>query len=235
MPLVDRVARRGDRRLARRRARIAPPSRRSTPKTARASSVRPEPTRPARPRISPRRTARSTDCGRDRWRSARRSISRRSRAGRRCRRQVERLEVAADHQADHGVVARSRRVELADHAAVAQHHDAVGAALDLVQPVRDEDDADAVGLQLGDDLACSRSVSESVRLEVGSSMMTRRGIERQRLGDLDQLPLRERQLGDRRIGREIDAQAVQQRLHRAHAAACGRSAAAARHAAARGR
>ena len=45
--------------------------------------------------------------------------------------------------------------ELADHRAVAQHDDAVGAALDLVQAVRDEDDADAVGLELGDDLAAA--------------------------------------------------------------------------------
>ena len=44
-----------------------------------------------------------------------------------------------------------RAIELADHAAVAQHDDPVGAALDLVQAVRDEDDADAALLQPGDD------------------------------------------------------------------------------------
>ena len=38
-------------------------------------------------------------------------------------------------------------VECADHAPVAQDHHAVGALLDLVEAVRDEDDADAVGLQ----------------------------------------------------------------------------------------
>ena len=64
-------------------------------------------------------------------------------AGRRRRRQVEGLQVAADHQADHGGVVDLRPGELADHAAVAQDDDAIGAALDLVQPVRDEDDADA--------------------------------------------------------------------------------------------
>ena len=57
------------------------------------------------------------------------------------------LEVAADHQPDHGAVVNVRAIELADHAAVAQHDDAVRTALDLAQAVRDEDDADAVGLQ----------------------------------------------------------------------------------------
>ena len=44
----------------------------------------------------------------------------------------------------------SLAVELADHGAVAQHDDAVGAVLDLVEAVRDEDDADARRLQIGD-------------------------------------------------------------------------------------
>ena len=34
---------------------------------------------------------------------------------------------------------------------VAQHHHAVAALLDLMQAVRDEDDADAARLELGDD------------------------------------------------------------------------------------
>ena len=41
----------------------------------------------------------------------------------------------------------SRFCKRAGKHAVAQHDDAVGDALDLVQAVRDEDDADAVGLQ----------------------------------------------------------------------------------------
>ena len=37
--------------------------------------------------------------------------------------------------------------EFGDALAVAQHDDAVGAALDLGEAVRDEDDADAFGLE----------------------------------------------------------------------------------------
>ena len=60
-------------------------------------------------------------------------------------------------------------------------------------------------------------------------------VERQRLGDLDHLALGERQLGDRRVGLEIDAEAVEQRPHLGIERACGRPAAAARHRPARGR
>ena len=78
---------------------------------------------------------------RDRPRCARRASSQHGLARRRRRRQIERLEVAADHQADHGGVADLGLGQLADPAAVAQHDDPVGAALDLVQAVGDEDDA----------------------------------------------------------------------------------------------
>ena len=42
-------------------------------------------------------------------------------------------------------------------------------------------------------------------------MMTSARVERQRLGDLDHLPLGERQARDRRVGREIGAEPVEQR------------------------
>ena len=61
--------------------------------------------------------------------------------------------------------------------------------------MRDEDDADARRLEIGDDL------EEPVRL--GDGEARRRlvhdddaGIERQRLGDLDELALGEREVGD---------------------------------------
>ena len=66
--------------------------------------------------------------GPDRWRSAPRSISSTLAPGGAAGGMIERLEVAADHQADHGVVGDVAAIERADHAAVAQHHDAVGAA-----------------------------------------------------------------------------------------------------------
>ena len=64
-------------------------------------------------------------------------------AGRR-RRHVVDLQIAADHQPDHRVVVDLRAFERADQPAVAQHDDAVGGLDHLVQPVRDEDDRDAV-------------------------------------------------------------------------------------------
>ena len=119
-------------------------------------------------------------------------------------------------------------------AAVAQHHDAVGAALDLVQPVRDEDDADAVGLEVGDDLEQPLGLRQrQARGRLVHDDQPR--FERQRLGDLDQLPLGERQVGDRRVGREVDAEPLEQRRDHRRAARRGRPAAAARRAAARGR
>ena len=57
--------------------------------------------------------------------------------------------------------------------AVAQHDDAVGALLDLVQAVRDEDHATPPALSSAMTFR-SRAVSVAVRLEVGSSMMTMR-------------------------------------------------------------
>ena len=43
------------------------------------------------------------------------------------------------------------RAKLADDRAVAEDDDAIGAGFDLVQPVGDEDDRHAVGLELADD------------------------------------------------------------------------------------
>ena len=42
-------------------------------------------------------------------------------------------------------------LQRAYHGAVAQRHDTIGALLDLVKTVGDEDDADAVGFQFRDD------------------------------------------------------------------------------------
>ena len=140
------------------------------------------------------------------------AISSTGRPAARVGRDVERFQVAADHHADHGVVPDLAARQLAHDRAVAQHHDAVGALLDLVQAVRDEDHRHAAGLELGDHL------QEARRLRGGEA----RGrlvhdddarVERQRLDDLDELALRERQLGDRRVRLEVDAEPAQQRRH----------------------
>ena len=62
------------------------------------------------------------------------------------------LELATDHQPDHGVAVDRIAFECAHQIAVAQNDDAVGGLDHLVQPVRDEDDRDAVGLETGDHL-----------------------------------------------------------------------------------
>ena len=102
--------------------------------------------------------------------------------------------------------------QLAGHAAVAQHDDAVGAALDFAEPVRDEDDADAVGLQAGDDAQQALGLGDR---QAGGRLVHdhQPRLQRQRLGDLDQLALRERQALDHRIGTEVAAEPVEQRLH----------------------
>ena len=61
------------------------------------------------------------------------------------------LGVRADHLADDPVRVDVRHRRLAGDAAVAQHGDVVADADQLLQPVRDVDDGDAVRLQVGDD------------------------------------------------------------------------------------
>ena len=122
--------------------RTSPPTGRSTPKMAQASSVRPAPTRPAMPRISPPCRARSIGVRGVRLCPQARDLEYRT-GGRASGRDIERFQVAADHHADHGVVPDRALRQLTHDSAVAQHHDPVGAVLDLVQAVRDEDDGHA--------------------------------------------------------------------------------------------
>ena len=71
--------------------------------------------------------------------------------------------------------------------------------LDLVQPVRDEDDADAVGLERRDDVEQLVGLGErQARGRLVEDDQPR--LDRQRLGDLDHLLLGQRQAGDRRVG-----------------------------------
>ena len=106
----------------------------------------------------------------------------------------------------------SAAIERADHASVAQHHGAIGALHHLVQAMRDENDADATGLQPRDDPHQAASLGQG---QAGGRLVhddeTR--IERQRLDDLDKLTLGQRQFGKRRIGPEIGAETVEQRPH----------------------
>ncbi len=72
--------------------------------------------------------------------------------------------------------------------------------------------ADAVGLQRLDDVEQFVGLGDRqarCRLVENDQPC----LDRQRLGDLDHLLLRQRQVGDLRVGGEIDADALQQRRH----------------------
>ena len=129
---VDRVGGGREARSAVPSSVMLPPSGRSMPNRTRASSVRPAPTRPARPRISPAWRSRLTSwCGIGRTCARPRTESTTSPRGR-LGRHVGDLEVAADHEPDHRVVVDRVAFERAHQLAVAQHDDAVAGLDHLV-------------------------------------------------------------------------------------------------------
>jgi hypothetical protein len=81
------------------------------------------------------------------------------------------FEVLADHVADELQAGQVRGLVLADQPAVAQHGDAVGHRVHLLQEVGDEHDAHALAAQLAHD-GEEFLHSCSSRLEVGSSRMS---------------------------------------------------------------
>ena len=113
----------------------------SRPKIARSSSVRPAPTRPAMPRISPRCSAKRRGSRLERLdlQHAPRRVARgpREELGRR----------RARPSAARSRPAPSSPVAAAHDAAVAQHDDAIADVADLLDEVRDVDDGMALGLQ----------------------------------------------------------------------------------------
>ena len=136
---------RGRRARCARRCAGAGPSRPSN------SSVRPAPTRPAKPRISPGAHLEAHVLGPARHARGPRTAQQRRR--RRRRRRVLRREqvrqLAARPSGWPSGGASTSAVGLAgDEAAVAHHDHLVGDALDLVELVRDVDDGHAVGLEL---------------------------------------------------------------------------------------
>ena len=77
-----------------------------------------------------------------------------------CAVREQRVDLAADHQPDDAVDRGLGDVAAADKAAVAEHGVAVADPHHLLEPVGDEDDADALGLQVADD---RNSLSTSAR------------------------------------------------------------------------
>ena len=147
----------------------------STPVTARASSVRPDPSRPATPSTSP-------STGRRRPPDAARVVMPRAQ-----RYGASVGDAHAGAPADRDVVAEHRLHQvdaqqlggevLADELAVAQDGDAVADLVDLVEEVRHEEDRHTATLEVADD-AEELADSSASRLEVGSSRTsTRRSAE----------------------------------------------------------
>ena len=110
---------------------------------------------------------------------------------------VKRADLAPDHHADDRVDGDVGDLSGADVAAVAQHGEPVAEPEHFLEPVGDEDDRQALGLERGHDAG-----------EIGDlGLAQRRGglvhdyeprAHRERPGDLDQLLLGDRKIADRR-------------------------------------
>ena len=136
--------------------RISPCSAGVMPNSACASSLRPEPTRPARPTISPARTSRLTSLVIG-WRTRSRASSTGAPIGTDDLGK-EVLDAAPDHHLDELGGVRVGHLARADIGAVAQHRDAVGDLEDLVEPMADVDDPDAARLEPAHDVEQARHV-----------------------------------------------------------------------------
>ena len=127
-------------------------------------------------------------------------------------------DVAADHRA-HQVTGGQLADRLRQHPPpIAQHGHALADRKDLLQAVGDEDDRDAVLAQALDDAEQPRDLSGGER----RGRLVHHddaGVERQRLADLDDLLLGNRQAAGYAVGVDRHAQPLEQRsrlaLHRA--------------------
>ena len=107
------------------------------------------------------------------------------------------LDPAADHHVDEIVLAHVGNVSGRDIGAVAQHRDPVGEHEDLLEAVADVDDADAALAQQADDA----EQAHDVRLGQRRGRLVHdqdAGVLRERLGDLDPLPVADRERADQR-------------------------------------
>ena len=87
-----------------------------------------------------------------------------------------------------------------DAAPVAHHGHAVADAGHFVEPMRDVDDGRCRARVRRPMIAKSWAISVSVSADVGSSMISMRGVGVQRLGDLDHLLLGDAEVADRNDG-----------------------------------
>ena len=139
----------------------------------------------------------------------------------------QRRELAADHAANDLARRQLRRPRVVHDLAVAHDRDRVAEGEDLLEAVRDEQHRGAAVAQ--------RPHDAEEPLDLGPGQ--RRGrlvhdeharVEAERLGDLDDLLVGDRQAAHRALGVEPDAEAVEQRLHLVVHRCAGRSGAARR-------
>ena len=106
-----------------------------------------------------------------------------------------------------------------DVAAVAHHRDALAEREDLVQPVRDEEHRGALGAQRLDD---AEEAVDLGRGERGGGLVhhDHARLGRERLRDLDDLLVGDREPARDAVGIELDAELGEQRA-RPRAASCG--------------
>ena len=149
------------------------------PECPRTSSVRPAPTSPANPKISPGRTENETSLRPTRHGEtldlrapvAAAWIERQGLFGK------EIGDLAPDHHRRHGMAGeRGGRRAPDDQRPVAHDDDLVGDALDLVELVRDVDDGDRLPPASARSGRRGGSASEGVSVAVGSSMISRRAL-----------------------------------------------------------
>ena len=156
-----------------------------TPNSVSATLLRPEPTRPARPRISPSR--RSNRC-RESASSVRLRHRKHDVADRHALLGKHLGDFAPDHQLDDFVARHPGGGMLADETAIAKHRHLVGDLEQLVHLVGDIDDARPCGLQRADDPEEMRDLALGQR---GGRLVHDQnvGIVGHRLGDFDHLPV----------------------------------------------
>ena len=124
---------------------IVPPSAGATPKIASATSVRPEPTNPAKPSTSPERTSNVTP---SKDPSRRRPSTLKATSPGSLRHPVEEVgQLPPDHVTDQRRLGDVRDRPGRDVLAVAEHGDAITQLEDLVEPMADEEDRHAGGGQ----------------------------------------------------------------------------------------
>ena len=184
----------------------------SAPKMARASSVRPAPTRPARPRISPLRTSRLTSwsmtaCGsrasRPRETPSTASATAPAPEPSRCanRRSISRPTIRRMMPLDVELARRRRSPTRAPSRSTVTR-----SQIRITSSSRWVTKTTEMPLALSPrTIANRRWTSLSDRAEVGSSMTTSLAVHRQRAGDLDHLLLGDREVGDQAARVDVEA------------------------------